>query len=73
MVATSRVINLIFSQKYEALQVAESDPAVAIRLFLLSSKTYDWDLNVLLDTLSQNCVISVLQIFTEWLLHVPKN
>lgn len=41
MVATSRVIDFIFSQKYQALQLTESDPAVVIRLFLLISKTYD--------------------------------
>lgn len=72
MAATFTVINLIFSQKYQALQLTESDPAVAIRLFLLISKTYDWALKILLEILFQNSVISGFQIFIQGFLHAPQ-
>lgn len=73
MVATSRAINLIFSQKYQALKLTENDPAVAIGLFLLISKTYDWALEVLLETLFQDSVLSGLQLFIQELQHASRN
>lgn len=73
MAATSRVINLSFNQKYQALQLTESDPAVAIRLFLLISKTYDRALKILLEILFQNSVISGFKIFIQGLGCAPKN
>lgn len=70
MVVTCRVINLVFSQKYLALQLPESYPVVVIRLFLLINKTYGQAFKILLNILVLNSVIPASQyLVSDFYLH----
>lgn len=71
IVATSRVINLLFSQKYQALQITQSDPTAVLRHFLLISKTWLSLKNIAGDTVPE--FYSIWIPFSQELLHASKN